>query len=159
MSIHKILSWTAVILWMAFIFTLSSQVAQESNQLSTGITEVVVKTVKKVAPKAEFDMETFNHIVRKNAHFFAYLVLGILVTNALNQSSVVGVRCVIMALLICVLFAISDEVHQFFVPGRGPGVKDVFIDSAGAGFGIGVYLIVSKSFKKTKNEKMTAMYE
>jgi len=28
-------------------------------KLSTGITEVIVKTVKKVAPKAEFDIETF----------------------------------------------------------------------------------------------------
>jgi len=41
----KILSWVAVLLWMAVIFNLSSQVAAQSNQLSTGVTEVIVKTV------------------------------------------------------------------------------------------------------------------
>ena len=40
-----IISWTAVILWLTLIFNLSSQVAEQSNQLSTGITEIIVKTV------------------------------------------------------------------------------------------------------------------
>lgn len=34
-------------------------------------------------------------------------------------------------------YAISDEVHQLFVPGRGRQVKDVIIDSAGAGVRVG----------------------
>jgi len=46
MPIRKILSWTAVIIWMALIFNLSSQVAQQSNQLSKGVTKVIVKTVE-----------------------------------------------------------------------------------------------------------------
>ena len=49
-----------------------------------------------------------------------------------------------LALIVCVLYAISDEVHQMFVPGRGPGIKDVLIDSAGATVGIGVYMFVVK---------------
>ena len=141
---HKFLSWTAVILWMALIFNLSSQVAEQSNELSTGITEVIVKTVEKVAPQAAFDIKSFNNILRKNAHFFAYLVLGILLLNALSRSGVNGYRGVILALGICILYAISDEVHQLFVPGRGGQVKDVIIDSAGAGAGIGFYWVVSR---------------
>ena len=38
--------------------------------------------------------------------------------------------------MFCSLYAISDEVHQLFVPGRGAQVKDVFIDIAGAAVGI-----------------------
>jgi VanZ family protein len=54
MSIHKILSWTAVILWMALIFNLSSQVTEQSNQLSMGITEIIVETVERII-NPEFD--------------------------------------------------------------------------------------------------------
>ncbi|ABO51521.1 VanZ family protein [Desulforamulus reducens MI-1] len=143
----KFLSWAAVLLWMALIFNLSSQVAEQSNQLSTGIKEVIVKTVEKVAPKAEFDIDDFNHILRKNAHFFAYLVLGILVLNALKTCGVTGYPSIALALGICILYAMSDEVHQLFVPGRGGQVKDVIIDSAGASVGVGVYWVVDRLVK------------
>ncbi len=139
-----ILSSIVVILWMALIFNLSSQVADESNKLSKGVTKIVIETVEKVAPKSDFDINRFNHIVRKNAHFFAYLVLGVLVLSALRRSGIYSYKSIGVAILICILYAISDEVHQIFVPGRGPQVKDVFIDSSGACVGVLVYLGVSK---------------
>ncbi len=145
MSTRKILSWVAVLLWMVLIFNLSSQVAEQSNQLSTRITKVIVETVEKVAPNAEFDMKSFNNRLRKHAHFFAYLILGILVSKVLRRSGVYGYRSVIIALGICILYAISDEVHQLFIPGRGGQVKDVIIDSAGASVGIAVYLLIAKT--------------
>lgn len=144
MAVKKLFSWIAVILWMTMIFYLSSQVAEQSNQLSTGLTGIIIKIVEKMIPNANFDIAIFNHIIRKNAHFFVYLVLGILVINALGESGLHGYKCIILALLICVLYAISDEVHQLFVPGRGGQVRDVIIDSAGASVGIGLYLIIKK---------------
>jgi VanZ family protein len=71
MTLNKIFSWAAVIFWMALIFYLSHQPATESNGLSTGITETIIKTVEKIAPNANFDIRSFNHMVRKNAHFIA----------------------------------------------------------------------------------------
>ncbi|WP_347489269.1 VanZ family protein [Desulfoscipio sp. XC116] len=121
---HKIISWAAVILWMALIFNLSAQVAAQSNQLSRGITAASVKTVEKVAPRAEFDIRSFNNILRKNAHFFAYLVLGVLVLNALRRSGAHGCRGFALALGICILYAISDEAHQLFVPYLSPAEVD-----------------------------------
>jgi len=53
---------------MVLIFYLSHQPATESNQLSTGITEAIVKAVEKVASNVNFDIGSFNHIIRKNAH-------------------------------------------------------------------------------------------
>ncbi|KAF1086286.1 VanZ like family protein [Sporotomaculum syntrophicum] len=147
---YKFLSWTAVLLWMALIINFSSQVAEQSNQLSTGITEIIVKTVEKIAPEAEFDIKSFNHIIRKNAHFFVYLILGILVINALRRSGVHGYRSVVITVGVCALYAISDEIHQLFVPGRGGQVKDVFIDSAGASVGVGFYWVVSRLVKGKK---------
>ncbi|NMA62964.1 MAG: VanZ family protein [Syntrophomonadaceae bacterium] len=146
MSKKRILSWIVVLLWMLLIFHLSSQAAEDSNQLSTGITRVVVQTVERFLPDTDIDIGSVNHIVRKNAHFAAYLVLGVLVMNALRRSEVYGFRALAIALGICVVYAISDEVHQLFVPGRGAQVKDVIIDSLGAMVGAGLVLL-KQSYK------------
>lgn len=135
----KFVPWVAVVLWMVLIFQLSAQVAGQSNQLSREVTKVVVITAQKVAPEAKFDIRSLNHMVRKHAHFFAYLVFGILVFHALRSSGARGYRGAGLALALCILYATSDEIHQMFVPGRGPGVKDVFIDSAGASVGVGLF--------------------
>ena len=141
---RKVISWLLVILWMALIFYLSHQPATESNSLSTGITERVVAIIERVTSDIDFDVSNFNHIVRKNAHFFAYLILGVLVSNALKSNGINGPKRFLIALLICVLYAISDEVHQLYVSGRAGQVKDVIIDSAGAIVGIGGYLALGK---------------
>lgn len=139
----KIISWAPVILWMALIFYFSQQQATTSNELSTGITEVIIQTVEKIAPDMGVDLRGFNHIVRKNAHFLIYLVLGVLVIIALRRSGVHGYyRAMVLTILICALYAISDEVHQLFVNGRGPQVKDVLIDSAGAIVGISLFCMI-----------------
>ncbi len=132
-----LLSWLSVLLWMLFIFNMSSQTAIQSDKLSKGIVAVVVEMIEKITHGLDLDTSGFNHFIRKFAHFFAYLVLGILVMNALNQSGVRGLRACAFAIGICVLYAVSDEVHQLFVPGRGGQAVDVLIDSAGAAMGIG----------------------
>ena len=142
-----IISWSVVLIWMIFIFCLSSQVREQSNALSMDVTEMLIRTVEKVAPKSALSVSDLNHIVRKNAHFFAYLVLGLLVSNAMRRSGFAKMQ---WTLLICVLYAMSDEWHQMFVPGRGPQVKDVLIDSAGALLGIALYFVYSlHKFKLT----------
>lgn len=147
-KIYLIISWGAVFLWMALIFNLSAQVADNSNELSKGITQVIAEAIEKIAPEADFDLGRLNHLIRKNAHFFCYLTLGVLVMNALKGRVVVGRRAFWMALSICVLYAASDEVHQLFVPGRGGQLKDVLLDSAGAIVGIAIMRDGSKLFGK-----------
>lgn len=144
MTLAKPFSWTAVIIWMLLIFYLSHQPASMSNQLSTGLTEVILTTVEKFAPNFEFNVRGFHHLVRKNAHFIAYLVLGVLTLKALRRNGRRGYRSVALALWICVLYAISDEVHQLFIVGRSGEVMDVLIDSAGASVGIGLYMLLQR---------------
>lgn len=133
---RKALSWLVVILWMSLIFYLSHQPVSKSNKLSKEITGKISEIVEQVEPNRKINLGKTNHIIRKNAHFFAYLILGVLVSNGLRSSGVIGYRVMNIALLICILFAISDEIHQLFVPGRGGQVKDVIIDSAGSIVGI-----------------------
>lgn len=141
---RKVISWILVILWMVLIFYLSHQPAIESNNLSTGITERIVAIIERVTSDIDFDISNFNHIVRKNAHFFAYLILGVLVSNALKNNEIKGSKGIIIVLTICILYAISDEIHQLFIPGRAGQVRDVIIDSAGAVVGISGYLGLGK---------------
>ena len=140
----KVISWLLVILWMALIFYLSHQPATESNSLSTGITERIVAIIERLTSDIYFNESKFNHIIRKNAHFFAYLILGVLVSNALKNNGIKGSKRFLIALVICILYAISDEIHQLFIPGRAGQVRDVMIDSAGAVVGISGYLVLGK---------------
>lgn len=138
------LSWAAVLIWMLGIFVLSAQVAEQSDSLSTGITEAFIGTVEDVVPEHALSTEWLNHIIRKNAHFITYLVLGVLVSNALRSSGVKGKRAFVLAFVICVLYAVSDELHQLFVPGRGGKVSDVLLDSSGAFIGIAGWMSLRK---------------
>ena len=147
-KIISIISWVAVILWMLLIFSLSSQVAEQSSKLSTGVTEIIMTFLQKIVPITNLDMESLSHIVRKNAHFIAYLVLGILVMNALRKSGKSGLPAFIFAMGICVLYAISDEVHQLYVPGRSGQALDVIIDSSGALAGTAFYLLIGRKLSK-----------
>lgn len=80
--------------------------------------------------------------LRKYAHFFIYLLLGIVVKNALSVSGMKGFKSVLIALVICSIYAVTDEIHQAFVPGRRALLSDVFIDSAGSLAGIVFYSII-----------------
>lgn len=147
-------NWIPVVILMLIIFIFSSQPASQSNNLSYGFTKVLVDVLGEVLP---FNIETstinvfltqLNHIIRKLAHFTIYLILGIFVTRALIKDGVKS-KVNIIAFLICVLYAISDEFHQLYVPGRGGQLKDVLIDSAGSLVGI----TISKAYIALRKEK------
>ena len=135
------LAWGIVLLWMALIFYFSHQPATESSQLSQGVLTVILGFVQRVSPDLarELELLQLNHLIRKNAHFVAYLVLAVLSMNALAQNRIRGKRQIGYAFLICLLYAITDEVHQLFIPGRSGEVKDVLLDSFGAISGILLY--------------------
>jgi VanZ family protein len=93
-------------------------------------------------------------LMRKSAHFFAYLILGFLVSHALkNEASAASAwKRRGISLASCILYAISDEFHQLFVPGRGPLVKDVFIDGSGAALGILLYVGARGAWMRWRNK-------
>jgi len=127
---------------MLVIFWLSAQIATTSNAMSHSVSEKVVEVIKRVAPPVEITAEGINHWVRKYAHFLAYSVLGILLSLTLiSKPSVV---------LLGVLYAVSDEWHQAFVPGRGPSINDVFIDASGIVIGMCLYCIMHKLLHKLR---------
>lgn len=140
----KRISWMAVIVWMAIIFFLSHQPGSQSSELSSAITENIIKAAEKISPALGASVETFHTLVRKSAHFIAYLLLGALSLNALRRSGIAGWRSFALALCLSVLYAVSDEIHQLFIPGRSGEARDVLIDSIGAATGLILIWLASK---------------
>lgn len=149
LRLRKILRWIAVIIWMGVIFYLSHQPGTESSNLSSGITDFVIQTIDTLLPFISVDEALFHHLIRKSAHFTAYFLLGLLVNHAIRLPY--GKRLV-TALVICILFATSDEVHQLFIVGRSGEVRDVLIDSTGAATGIGVYMLGEMVFHRFRKK-------
>ena len=71
-------------------------------------------------------------------HALEYLGLSIVTARALNGGlrSPLPTRTLAVALVVCLGYAILDEVHQYFVPNRFADVMDVLSDAAGAGLGL-----------------------
>ena len=77
------------------------------------------------------------------AHFVEYAVLGVLVVFALGPRVFI-LRFALLALLICSLYAVSDEFHQSFTPGRTPDPVDWATDTVGAGVAIAALTITRR---------------
>jgi len=135
----KFIAWLLVFIWMSFIFYLSHQSGFESSRLSSGFMDKIL-TVFTWLFHSHINVNNFHFIIRKGAHFFAYFILGMLVVHALFKENNKK-KEIIAALFICIMYAITDEIHQSFIPGRSGEIRDVLIDSCGAVIGIGLYII------------------
>lgn len=135
---------------MILIFMLSNQKADESSKLSDGVIEKTIGNIYKTTHKNTTDNELkiikakYTHIVRKTAHFTIYLILGLLVSTLLKQYNLTTKQIIIYSILTCMMYSISDEIHQIFVNGRSGEIKDVLIDTCGSTVGI---LLIEKIIK------------
>lgn len=139
---RKYASLIIVLFWLGIIFFLSNQLASSSNALSKEVTGVIVTATKVINPDTDLTLASLNNTVRKNAHFFIYFVLAMLLMDYLRYRGKIKPRNIVFVFLFCVLFAVSDEIHQLFVDGRGGQVRDILIDSSGALTGIGLYMLI-----------------
>jgi len=147
----KCLKLILVILWMIVIFSFSNQKAVESTKLSDGLILKTVRIIEKITNKEYSDeeiLEKFVKPVRKLAHFTIYLILGVLVYLYIKEFNISNKF--IISLLICVLYAISDEIHQLFIVGRSGKILDVLIDSLGSLTGIFIMKKVGRLYEKIK---------
>ncbi len=78
-------------------------------------------------PSLSTGLGLWDLVLRKLAHAGEYAVLGALLARALAEPA---------ALLVGAAYAVSDELHQTFVPGREGALLDVGIDSLGVLVGI-----------------------
>lgn len=141
-------SWLAVFVWMIVIFYLSSQTAQDSDKFSKAITGIIIKFIGFFRPLSIETSNTqnwfdlMNSTVREYAHGTVYYILVLLVCNAFFRCGIRGWRLYLFSIIFCVVYAVSDELHQLFVPGRGAEVEDFITDSIGALIGLPSYGVI-----------------
>lgn len=139
---------------MTVIFLFSAEPGDPSEQTSSGVVEQILHSVipgfaEKTQQERDALIEKYQNLVRETAHyiefvplgFFAYFAVGILLkgkTERLALSAAFGV-----------LYAVSDELHQYFVPGRSCQLIDVIIDSGGALTGVLLALLAEYAVIKT----------
>jgi len=102
---QKLLRILPALIWASLIYTLSS-----------------------ISTLPSPDAYWFDFFIKKSAHMTVYAVLYILVLRALGPKTKNRYQT---AFIICVLYGISDEIHQGFTPGRTPRLFDVGFDTLG----------------------------
>jgi VanZ family protein len=144
-SSAEIISWILLIAWMGIIISFSSQPASDSGALSKGLVRKIVEFMSGDNRKLSYrELEYYDHLLRKLAHFGIYFVMGFFCSNALYRLRVKKSYWIGISIGICFAFAIVDEFYQSFIPGRGPGIFDVFIDTLGAFLGTLIYTYIKK---------------
>ncbi len=116
---------------MILIFMFSFQAAEQSSQTSMSLYSLFINFTG-------FDFVTHS-IFRKIAHFSEFAALGFFLCG--SAYFFYAKRKILLPLIITVLYAVSDEIHQLFVPQRACSFVDVLIDSAGGFTGILVFLL------------------
>jgi VanZ family protein len=129
--------WLPVLIWMALIFTASSDTHSYEHS-----SRLIAPLLYWLFPHISADtVDRVVLIARKCAHLAEYSVFALLLWRALRKP-VKNVfrpwnwREAGLALLLVALYAASDEFHQNFVPTRTAHVTDVFIDTAGGAAGL-----------------------
>ena len=126
-----------VIIWMIFIFYMSGKTGQESSGQSGKISLFITDLLEKVRQDSPQEMQNLQDIlelvIRKAAHMTEYAILFLLSYLAMVKISMSQSRFYnrSIAVLISLLYACSDEMHQLLVPGRSGKMIDVGIDMAG----------------------------
>ena len=126
-----------VIIWMVFIFYMSGKTGQESSGQSGKISLFITDLLEKVRQDSPQEMQNLQDIlelvIRKTAHMTEYAILFLLSYLAMVKISMSQSRFYnrSIAVLISLLYACSDEMHQLLVPGRSGKMIDVGIDMAG----------------------------
>lgn len=131
--------WFCVIFWMLVIFYFSSENGIDSSSRGTEAGKLILSLTGREFPQ---------YLIRKFAHFTEYAILTFLSYLALASSSriLISRKIVVISekdmkpgfdlnasfsIWITVLYAVVDEYHQLFVPGRSGSIFDVLIDVAG----------------------------
>lgn len=133
------LSWGLAAACMAVIFSLSHQPGTDSQLLSDGLLAKIMEIIGLKIPSV---------VLRKLAHATEYALLAALLFHALYRTC--GRERPVLAWGLAVLYAFTDELHQFWIPGRACRFFDVCIDAAGAFAGLLFCRLVLTLWKRAR---------
>lgn len=143
---------------MIVIFMFSAQNGGTSGNLSEGITYNIAKIFVDDFENMTFVqqknlVEEMHFYIRKIAHFSIYALLGFLACINSRFYITKKKKALAVSLVFCLLYAVSDEIHQLFSDGRCGSPVDVMIDFSGSCVGTAVASVILAFITKYCNKK------
>ena len=135
---------------LILIIMFSGMNSSDSNNKSKEIVKNSIIIVDKVFNLDMNDTDVnrltikLNYPFRKICHFSEYFLLGLFVLLSLRLSNVSVNKCIIITIVFCLFFSISDEIHQMYIEGRSPLILDCFIDTMGSSLLCFIYYLRSR---------------
>ncbi len=131
------ISLIIVIALLILIFYLSHESGEDSTQTSGWFTSLLNFLLP--FPVSE-------SVVRTLAHFSEFACLSFFVNNLFVAKK--EKLCPVIACTLSFIYAVTDEIHQIFVPGRACQFQDMMVDLAGIISGMAVYVVIYALVKK-----------
>src|SRR2546430_5885178 len=126
---HRLSRYGPLILWAAFIFVASTRL-MSSSTTTTILRPVMLWLFPNIS---EATLNLIHFMIRKAGHFSEYAIFALLAARAFRTSShePLRKRWFWASLLLVVVYSLSDEFHQSFVPSRTASIYDSMIDTFG----------------------------
>lgn len=126
-----IVFWILTAAVMVIIFMFSAATGEESEKVSQNLLGLIIEYIGQFIS---------HNALRKIAHFTEFAALGFCTAGAIHFTFLK--RSFFASFVPCVLYSVSDEIHQYFVPDRACRIFDIFVDSCGIAIGIGIFLLI-----------------
>ncbi len=155
--IFRIITMIFLVLTFISIFNFSNQDGQTSGGLSRKVARKMVDVfpyTKNLKEEAKNKIvEKSQPIIRKGAHLSIYTLVGILIMSFISTYKIHLKYKFLISILVGLIYASSDEIHQSFIPGRTASIIDVGIDTSGVLIGIMLVLIIISVYKSLTEKK------
>ena len=148
----KWMLFVMMIVCMSGIFMFSSQTGEQSNNISGTLTEKIAESDlsgDRIGESYE-ERDRFNTALRKYAHFMMFFVLGLLAAAFAQLAFAKLYTRLGYPLGVSLVWALVDEVHQMYVPGRTGQPMDVLIDFIGALLATAVVAAIAWAVRRKK---------
>jgi len=80
-------------------------------------------------------------------HFVIFFLFSFFLLITIKGNKKIKIKYILLMLVISLTYAILDEIHQSFIPGRDTSIKDILTDFSGTIASTIVYLYSKKKYK------------
>ena len=149
----KIFNIILIVIWMITVFMFSAQKGDVSGDTSGKFTEMIIRILTgKSVDTNNPTIQMVETIIRKIAHFTIYTIGGFLIMNYAYVTDKNLKEKILYSICFGGGYAITDEIHQFFVPDRSARIFDIGIDTLGVITGVFIYVLFRKCLQKIINK-------
>jgi VanZ family protein len=133
--LKPIVYWILSVLWLGVIFLFSARTASDYHNSASFLFNINLP-------------QWLTFAVWESGHFLEYLVLGFFMLSAVSSTfKLKKPMQIIIVMAICILYALSDEIHQLYVPGRTFQALDLILDTLGSASGTAIAIFIQKRKK------------